>query len=69
MKQPPGFLASRFPDQVCLLHKSFLYGLEQAQCAWYNRLSTYRIFYALNLSDQMQTTSTHTEKRHVDFCQ
>jgi len=37
MKQPPGFVDSALPSQVCWLHKS-LYGLKQAPRAWYTRL-------------------------------
>ena len=39
MKQPPGFVDSRFPHHICRLDKS-LYGLKQAPHAWYARLST-----------------------------
>jgi histone deacetylase 1/2 len=40
MKQPPGFVNSSLPSQVCKLHKS-LYGLKQAPRAWYTRLSDF----------------------------
>jgi histone deacetylase 1/2 len=39
MKQPPGFVDSRFPHYICKLDKS-LYGLKQAPRAWYSRLSS-----------------------------
>lgn len=40
MKQPPGYVDSRFPTHVCKLHRS-LYGLKQAPRAWYHRLSNF----------------------------
>jgi histone deacetylase 1/2 len=39
MKQPPGFVDSRFPHYICKLDKS-LYGLKQAPRVWYSRLSS-----------------------------
>lgn len=40
MKQPLGYVDSRFPNHVCRLKKS-LYGLKQAPRAWYARLTGY----------------------------
>ncbi|XP_019261036.1 PREDICTED: uncharacterized protein LOC109238990 [Nicotiana attenuata] len=40
MKQPQGFVDSRFPDHVCLLKKA-IYGLRQAPRAWYLELRSY----------------------------
>lgn len=42
MKQPWGFIDSRFPHHVCKLHHS-LYGLKQVPCAWFHRLSEFLI--------------------------
>jgi histone deacetylase 1/2 len=38
MVQPPGFIDRRHPQHVCKLEKS-MYGLKQAPCAWFARLS------------------------------
>lgn len=38
MTQPQGFVHPDFPHHVCKLHKA-IYGLKQAPCAWFNRLS------------------------------
>ncbi|GKB14128.1 ribonuclease H-like domain-containing protein [Tanacetum coccineum] len=40
MHQPPGFVDSRYPHHVCLLHRS-LYGLKQAPRAWFQRFTSY----------------------------
>jgi len=40
MKQPPGFVDSALPSDLCHLHKS-LYGLKQAPLAWYTRLNDF----------------------------
>ena len=37
MKQPPGYLVSNIPGQVCQLKKT-LYGLKQSERQWYQRL-------------------------------
>jgi hypothetical protein len=40
MEQPPGFVQTTPPDQVCKLHKD-IYGLKQAPRAWFTRLSNF----------------------------
>jgi len=40
MKQPPGFVDSALPSDLCCLHIS-LYGLKQAPRAWYTRLNDF----------------------------
>ncbi|KAK9065217.1 hypothetical protein SSX86_016600 [Deinandra increscens subsp. villosa] len=42
MEQPSGFIDSKYPDRVCLLHKA-LYGLKQAPRAWFQRLSAFLV--------------------------
>jgi len=42
VKQPPGFLDSKFPYHLYKLTKS-LYGLKQAPQVWYERLSSFLI--------------------------
>uniref|UniRef100_A0A2N9ETF7 Reverse transcriptase Ty1/copia-type domain-containing protein n=1 Tax=Fagus sylvatica TaxID=28930 RepID=A0A2N9ETF7_FAGSY len=39
MTQPAGFVHPSYPHHVCHLRKA-LYGLKEAPCAWYSRLST-----------------------------
>jgi hypothetical protein len=39
MKQPPGYEDKQYPDYVYHLKKA-IYGLKQAPCAWYSRLSS-----------------------------
>jgi hypothetical protein len=39
MKQPAGFVDSEHPNHICKLDKS-LYGVKQALCAWFSRLSS-----------------------------
>jgi hypothetical protein len=39
MRQPPGFVDSKYPNYICKLDKS-LYGLKQAPCAWFSHLSS-----------------------------
>uniref|UniRef100_A0A8R7QME8 Reverse transcriptase Ty1/copia-type domain-containing protein n=1 Tax=Triticum urartu TaxID=4572 RepID=A0A8R7QME8_TRIUA len=39
MRQPPGYVDSRFPHHVCKLDKA-LYGLKRSPRAWYSRLSS-----------------------------
>uniref|UniRef100_A0A8R7QVF4 Reverse transcriptase Ty1/copia-type domain-containing protein n=1 Tax=Triticum urartu TaxID=4572 RepID=A0A8R7QVF4_TRIUA len=39
MRQPPGYVDSRFPHHVCKLDKAS-YGLKQSPRAWYSRLSS-----------------------------
>ena len=36
MAQPQGYIDSKFPKHVCLLHKA-LYGLKQTPRAWFER--------------------------------
>jgi hypothetical protein len=38
MRQPSGFVDSKYPDYICKLDKA-LYGLKQAPRAWFSRLS------------------------------
>jgi hypothetical protein len=38
MRQPPGFMDSKYPNYICKLDKA-LYGLKQAPRAWFSRLS------------------------------
>lgn len=38
MQQPPGFVAEREPDHVCILKKS-IYGLRHSPRAWFDRFS------------------------------
>ncbi|XP_019084254.1 PREDICTED: uncharacterized protein LOC109125913 [Camelina sativa] len=40
MDQPPGFIDTDHPDQVCRLRKA-IYGLKQAPRAWYTELRTF----------------------------
>jgi hypothetical protein len=40
MEQPPGFVQTTPPDQVCKLYKA-IYGLKQAPQAWFTRLSNF----------------------------
>lgn len=40
MSQPPGFIDKDRPNYVWKLHKT-IYGLKQAQRAWYNKLRTF----------------------------
>jgi hypothetical protein len=40
MEQPPGFVQTTPPDQVCKLHKA-IYGLKQAPQAWFTQLSNF----------------------------
>jgi hypothetical protein len=39
MKQPPGFISTKFPQHVCKLQKA-LYGLKQALRVWHSKLSS-----------------------------
>jgi hypothetical protein len=39
MKQPPGFISTKFPQHVCKLQKA-LYSLKQAPRAWHSKLSS-----------------------------
>ena len=43
MAQPQGYVDSKFPKHVCLLHKA-LYGLKQAHRAWFERFTS-RLFH------------------------
>ena len=43
MAQPQGYVHSKFPKHVCLLHKA-LYGLKQAHRAWFERFTS-RLFH------------------------
>jgi hypothetical protein len=40
MELPPRFIDKRHPNLVCRLHKA-IYGLKQAPCAWFTRLSNF----------------------------
>ena len=39
MAQPQGYIDSKFPKHVCLLHKA-LYGLKQTPGAWFERFTS-----------------------------
>ena len=39
MAQPQGYIDSKFPKHVCLLHKA-LYGLKQTPRAWFERFTS-----------------------------
>jgi hypothetical protein len=40
VRQPPGFVSSKFPNHVFKLQKA-LYGLKQAPRAWYEHLKSF----------------------------
>ncbi|KAM1009029.1 hypothetical protein ACFX2A_005508 [Malus domestica] len=63
MKQPQGFVDSRFPTHMCKLVKS-LYGLKQAPRAWNEKFTGYlqTVGFEASLSDYslfVKTDGTH----------
>lgn len=63
MKQPPGFVDSRFPHYVCRLHKT-IYGLKQSPREWNQKLCNFLIDFGFCVSKAdpsllMKLTSTY----------
>lgn len=64
MQQPPGFEDITTPNHVCKLHK-FLYGLKQAQRAWYVKL--HGVLTSLGFTSSQNDHSLFTKKDHSVF--
>jgi len=65
MKQPPGFVDSALPSNVCRLHKS-LYGLKQAPRAWHTRLNDFLL--SIGFRASKVDTSLFIFSVGVDIC-
>lgn len=64
MEQPPGFVDPTYPSHVWLLNRS-LYGLNQAPCAWFDRLSKYLL--QLRFSCNKTDTSLFIYRDHINI--
>ncbi|GJY49630.1 ribonuclease H-like domain-containing protein [Tanacetum coccineum] len=66
MHQPLGFVDSRYPNHVCLLHRS-LYGLKQAPRAWSWRFVGYATRAGFSLSRCDSSLFIYTQGSHVAY--